>query len=301
MNIPELLYYEMGGGVTAFSTTRHGGYGQGRYGGLNVNPYCGDAPETVDRNRELLCTHLGIGADRLVLPHQVHGCEIRRIASGFFDLPMTARAQVFEGVDALMTDVPGICIGVSTADCIPIIIYDGEHHAACVVHAGWRGTVQRITRKAVLAMMTAYASRPERLQAVIGPGISCDSFEVGDEVYEQFASAAFPMEQVSRRMPLLGAPASSGPPVPGKPTTAPSAVSSCTGEELRWHIDLWACNRIQLQSVGIQPGSIHTAGICTYRHADDFFSARRLGTASGRMLTGIVIHGSGDGIPSKAR
>ena len=170
-------------------------------------------------------------------------------------------------MDALMTDVKGICIGVSTADCIPIIIYDSQHAAVCVVHAGWRGTVQRITRDAVLAMVEAYRSEPSQLQAVIGPGISLEAFEVGDEVWKQFADASFPMEHISRRMLAMGG-----------------------GSEQKWHIDLWECNRLQLQSVGVLPQHIQMSGICTYKHYSDFFSARRLGVESGRIYTAAMIN-----------
>ena len=94
-------------------------------------------------------------------------------------LPEEERAKVIEGVDGIFTSMSGVCIGVSTADCIPIIIYDPEHHAACAVHAGWRGTVKRIASKAVAEMQTTYHSNAEKLKAVIGPGISLESFEVG--------------------------------------------------------------------------------------------------------------------------
>lgn len=255
---PALHYYQLGDGVTAFSTTRHGGYSEGNYGELNVNLYCGDAPEAIAKNRKLLCKRLGIIPSRLIMPHQVHGTSITQIGKTFFLLSEEVRKTALDGVDALMTNLPGVCIGVSTADCIPIIIYDSEHHAACAVHAGWRGTVKRITRKAVLAMVMAYHSRPEAMKAVIGPGISLKNFEVGDEVYEEFQQEAFPMEQISRK-------------------------------EEKWHIDLWEANRLQLHAAGILAENIQLAGICTYDHHEDYFSARRLGIASGRILSGILL------------
>lgn len=250
---------------------RHGGYGQGNYGGFNVNAYCGDAPETIARNRRLLCDMLGITTDRLLMPHQVHGtaiCQVRQedlVSLGSTATTLTC-PPALDGVDAVMTNVSGVCIGVSTADCIPIIIYDPEHHAACAVHAGWRGTVGRIARKAVLTMAQVYRSCPAQLRAVIGPGISFDNFEVGDEVYDQFAVASFPMEHISRRQ---------------------LAMDGSLAE--KWHIDLWECNRLQLHATGILPEHIEVAGICTYDRHDDFFSARRLGIASGRILTGIIL------------
>ena len=98
---------------------------------------------------------------------------------------------------ALMTAFSGDT--VSTADCTPIIIYDPEHHAAAVVHAGWRGTVARIAEKTVAKMQNVYHSRPHMMRAVIGPCITVKNFEVGDEVYEAFADASFPMSQIALR------------------------------------------------------------------------------------------------------
>ena len=256
---PQLTYYDIADSVTAFSSTRHGGFSQGSYGEFNVNLYCGDQPEAVAQNRKALCGVLGIAEDRLIMPHQVHGTGITQIGKTFFLLSEDIRRSVVEGIDALITDVREVCIGVSTADCIPIIIYDPEHHAAGVVHSGWRGTVADIVGHAVQSMAVSYHSRPEVMKAVIGPGISLDHFEVGDEVYDQFAEAGYPMDRIARR-------------------------------DDKWHIDLWACCRLQLEALGVSPDHIQTAGICTYAHSADFFSARKLTVRSGRILTGIVLH-----------
>lgn len=264
---PQLTYYPLGEGVTAFSTTRHGGYSCGNYGEFNVNRYCGDTQEAIRQNRELLCTRLGITDDHLLMPHQVHGVQIRQITKEFLATSTAEQMAALEGVDAVMTDVHDVCIGVSTADCIPIIIYDSVHQAVCTVHAGWRGTVQRIAREALLSMIAAYGSRPSQLQAIIGPGISLEAFEVGDEVYDAFVAADFPMEHISRRMSAMD----------GSPIE-------------KWHIDLWACNRLQLQAVGVLPEHIHVSGFCTWHQYNDYFSARRLGIHSGRILTGAILH-----------
>lgn len=247
---PQLTYYNMGTGVTAFSTTRQGGCSTGNYAAFNINGYCGDDEVHIAANKVALCGLLGIDSNRLVMPHQVHDCVVRRI-----DGPQQG---VIEGVDAVMTDVPQLCIGVSTADCIPVLLYDSTHRAVSAVHAGWRGTVLRIVQKAVEAMCHAYGTAPADLQAVIGPGISLDSFEVGDEVYDQFLSAGFDMQPISRR-------------------------------EAKWHIDLPMCNRLQLMEAGIPADHIQMTNICTYQQYDRYFSARRLGIQSGRIYTGILI------------
>ena len=261
---PQLFHYAISPAVKAFSTTRHGGCGTGNYASFNINPYCGDTDEHVTRNRHALCQLLGIGDTRLVMPHQTHGTRVLAIDKTFLSLPAEDQQAALEGVDALTTNLADICIGVSTADCIPLLLYDDDHHAVAAVHAGWRGTVRRITEKAVQAMTAAYGTRPERLVAQIGPGICLDSFEVGDEVYEAFCQERFDMSPISRLYP------------------------AANGRE-KWHIDLPECNRQQLLAVGVSPQHIHCSGICTYQQHADFFSARRLGLRSGRIFTGICV------------
>lgn len=255
---PTLNYYNLGSGVQSFSTTRHGGCGKGLYGEFNINRYCGDDENAIERNMKMLSAELGIETNRIIMPHQTHGIEIRQIAADFFALPTAVKGMILEGVDALMTDVQGVCIGVSTADCIPIIIYDPVKRAVAAVHAGWRGTLQRIAGRAIEAMRLAYGSCPADLKAVIGPGISLNAFEVGDEVYEQFAAADFDMQQVSRR-------------------------------ETKWYIDLPECNRRQITACGVSEKNVIMTGICTYNNSEDYFSARRLGVNSGRIYTAALL------------
>ena len=157
-----------------------------------------------------------------------------------------------------MTNIEGVCIGVSTADCIPVLLYDPVQRAACAIHAGWRGTVKRITEQAVAQMTAVYGTRPADIIAQIGPGIHLDSFEVGDEVYEAFQQEGFDMQAISKK-------------------------------KEKWHIDLPECNRLQLIAKGIPADHIAVSSICTYQQADRFFSARRLGINSGRIFTSIIL------------
>ena len=192
------------------------------------------------------------------MPHQVHLTKTVQIDNSFLTLNTTERQEVLEGVDALMTNLSGVFIGVSTADCIPVLLYDKEKHAVCAIHAGWRGTVKRIVMKAVESMTPAYGTNPKQLTAQIGPGISLDSFEVGDEVYDSFAKEGFNMSAISRK-------------------------------EEKWHINLPECNRLQLMVSGLEFQNIKVSSVCTYKQADDYFSARRLGINSGRIFTGIML------------
>lgn len=255
---PVLTYYDMGTAVTAFSTTRHGGSSRGNYAQFNINEYCGDDPKCVAENKQLLAKTLDVSTDHIVVPHQTHGTESRIVGGDFFALRADVRKMVLEGVDAVMTDVSGVCVGVSTADCIPVLIFDPQHDAVCAIHAGWRGTLAGVVKKTVADMTAAYHTNPTVVKAVIGPGISLEAFEVGEEVYEQFAAAGYDMQ----------------------------AISELRG---KWHIDLPECNRRQLIDAGLMDVNITPSDICTYRNADKYFSARRLGVDSGRIYTGILL------------
>ena len=255
---PQLDYYDMGPGVVAFSSTRHGGCSKGNYASFNINRYCGDDEEHIRKNREALCQTLGVSDDRLIMPHQVHETKVATVDETFMALDVTERQEALEGVDAVMTNLKGVCIGVSTADCIPILLYDKEKHAVCAIHAGWRGTVKRIVERAIEEMKESYGTQPGELVAQIGPGIHLDSFEVGDEVYDAFDQAGFEMSTISMK-------------------------------KEKWHIDLPECNRLQLIASGLLSQNIKVSPVCTYQQSADYFSARRLGINSGRIFTGLIM------------
>lgn len=242
----------------AFSTTRHGGVSEGNYGEMNINRYCGDSEEHVEANMKALCRELGISTDRLVMPHQVHGIESRMIADEFFALPAEIRTMLLDNTDCVMTDQAGACIGVSTADCVPVLLYDEEHHAAAAVHAGWRGTLNRIAHKAVVEMHRCYKSDPAKVKAVIGPAISVRHFEVGQELYDQFSQLNNDMDRIAEMHD-------------------------------KWHLNLPLCNELQLEDAGVLKANIQQSGICTWESVADYFSARRLGQDSGRIYTAIIL------------
>ncbi len=207
-----LLEYNMGEGIRAFSTTREGGVGTETYAGFNITHYCGDNPEAVVQNRAFLCAELAISDNRLLLPHQTHGCEVLCIDETFLALSPGEQTALLYGKDAVVTDISRLCIGVSTADCVPVLLYDAVKGVVAAVHAGWRGTVARIVEKVLETMQERYGCSLADVKAVIGPSISLNAFEVGDEVYDAFALAQFPMEKIARKY--------------------------CN----KWHIDLWEAN-----------------------------------------------------------
>lgn len=229
--------------------------------------------KVIGRDPEKLCTELGTELSRFARPHQVHGITVRQIAEEFFSLPEHIRTMLLSGVDAVIYDVRNACIGISTADCIPVLCYDSKHHCAATIHAGWRGTAERIVIRAIEQMHKTYGTEASDLHCLIGPGISLESFEVGEEVYYAFAEKGFPMEQFAMQMPATH-------------MTAPGSTGRDT--LLKWHIDIKECNRMQLLSLGVQSENIIMTDIDTMTD-DRFFSARREGADTGRMLSGIIL------------
>lgn len=259
-----LLIYDLPasqGRAVAFSTTREGGCSTGAYASLNCTAYTGDNPACVERNQQLLSDMLPYPPQELVIPYQTHGTSCLTIDETYLNASAEQKQKMLQGVDALTTNHADICLCISTADCIPVLIYDQTHHAAAAIHAGWRGTVQRIVSQTLQQMQQRYGTEGKGCIACIGPGILLQAFETGDEVYEAFAAAGFPMSQLSYRHPSTQ----------------------------KYHLDLPAANLLQLQEFGIPIAQIEQSGICTYTQHDRFFSARRLGIKSGRILSGIML------------
>lgn len=262
----QLLCYDVSPGVVAFSTKRGNLVTvDSPYSGFNANPFCGDDFTKVADAQNHLASMIGTGCDKLIIPHQVHGKEVLAIDEKFLSLDLMSRKARLDGIDALVTNLKDVCVCVSTADCVPVLILDRRRGVVAAVHAGWRGTVKNIVGETIRTMIATYGTRPEDCAAVIGPSISLDSFEVGDEVYDEFANAGFDMERIARRYPC-----------------------ATNNTQAKWHINLWEANRLQLLEAGVNNSNVMLANICTFINYDKFFSARRLTIKSGRMVSGIM-------------
>ncbi len=247
--------------ISHFITTRHGGTGTGTYTSFNLGAFCKDDPAIVRSNRRLLCSVFGLEDNRLFVPCQTHADNILYIDSSFLSLSADEQEQGLYGKDALITNQPGLVIGVTTADCVPILLYAPDQQVVAAIHAGWRGTVRQIARRTIDLLIRDFHCDPEVMIAGIGPAISQELFEVGEEVGDTFTAAGISLKPIAIRHPETG----------------------------RLHINLCEANRLQLTEAGILPGHIEIAGMCTCTDADLFFSARRQGIDSGRMLSGIGI------------
>ena len=235
-----------------FVTTRHGGVSSGTYASFNCSPFNGDNIEYVNENQRRLRNIMGI--EHLVIPHQIHGTSIKIIDEAY-------DTNDLEGVDGLVTNSKGLCLCISTADCVPVFMYDPACKVIAMAHAGWRGTVSNIVVKTIDCMEKHFNVSPANIIAAIGPSISLKDFEIGDEVYQAFADAGFDMKQ----------------------------ISSFDTQAQKHHIDLWKANIMLLQSKNVKYDNIECSEISTYSHSEDFFSARRLGIKSGRILSGLML------------
>ena len=259
-----ILTYTLGNGIVAFTTDRTVGRDSEKITEAvwrRLNDTAGGAGQC--RKEQL----------RFARPHQTHDDKVMPVAEEYFSLTEQTQRMLMEGKDAVMTDMAQVILGVSTADCIPVLLYDPEHHAAAAVHAGWRGTVKRIVRKTLEQMRLMYHTDAAVCRAAIGPGISLDSFEVGDEVYATFVQAGFDMNGVAQRYPVM------------------RAAESTSGQTEKWHIDLKEINRRQMMMAGLMEENIEVSTIDTLTDTR-FYSARREqkdGIKCGRIFTGFVI------------
>ncbi|MDR3057471.1 MAG: peptidoglycan editing factor PgeF [Prevotella sp.] len=247
--------------VFSFSTSVKGGVSTGNYASFNLSPYSGDDPDCVNKNQEHFANITGVSVENLYIPYQTHKDQVQIIDEAFMQKTDLEKATLLNGVDAVVTDQKNIYIGITTADCVPILIFDPKLNILAAIHAGWKGTVAKIVQKTVLKMQEHFNSSPHDLLAGIGPCISQKYFEVGDEVVEAFVNAGFSIEGIS-------------------------CQNTVTGKR---HIDLEYANKLLLMESGIPSENIETANLCTYSNPDKFFSARRQSIHSGRMLTGGIL------------
>jgi YfiH family protein len=228
---------EENGFANGFST-RLGGVSEFPENDLNLAGFGEDSNENIAENRKRFLDVFDEDFS-LTTVWQVHGDGVKKVS----DLESAENTE--EKFDALISELPNLLLGVKTADCVPILIGDRKTGAFSAVHAGWRGTVESIILKAIEKMKTEYGTNPGDLICAIGPAASCRSYEVGQEVIDEF-SAKF----------------STG----GKLFT----------QTRKGHafIDLHLANKEQLISLGIPEQNISTAPFCTIERTDLFFSYR---------------------------
>jgi YfiH family protein len=231
-----------------------------------------DARENVQKNRRLFQAALNANELALVSLKQFHSDVVCDFSSAPNE-PCSA--------DGSISNTPNLLLGVQTADCVPILLLDPKKRAVAAVHAGWRGTLQRIVEKTIGRMKMEFKTDPSDLLAAIGPAIGGCCYEVGTEVaaafHSQFADAPEWFDELrtgDEPNPLQWL--NEFPPGHQPP---PKNV----------RLDLRKANRAQLMAAGLSPQNIFVSGLCTACQPDLLFSYRKQGSESGRMMSVIGI------------
>lgn len=250
-------------------------------GELNLGFTSEDTREAVEQNRQLLAQAVtGIASTPILALRQIHSNLVLVAKKDDLNRERPRKA------DGVISAVPGLLVGIQTADCIPVLVADRRQRVVAAFHAGWRGTVKRIVELGVGRMRLEFGCRPEDLIAAIGPGAAQCCYSVGEELLSEFESQfsyardlfreVFDSDPVRTRYPMLF-------------LTQRAPGHSPIGPQL--HLDLIEANRRQLLDAGVKASAISTTGGCTNCHAELFFSHRASRGHAGRMMSVIGIRG----------
>ena len=233
-------------GVQAVVTTRFGGVSTGPYHSLNLGLHVGDDPAAVAENRRRAAAAIGVGLGDLVIGEQVHGRAATVVEDDSRGRGTLDPDHAVPATDALVTSSMSLVLVTLVADCVPIVLFDPVARVLATVHAGWRGTASGVVAAAVQAMRTLGA-RPGSTVAGIGPAVSPDTYQVGDDVHAAF-ERSFNERTLDERLLV--------PIAPG-----------------RWLADLPRANRLALIDAGVPAGSVHLTATPTGPRGP-FFSDR---------------------------
>ena len=232
-------------GLIAAESTRHGGVSTGPYASQNLGINTDDDPAAVAENRQQFLANFQLTEADLASSYQVHGTAIRVATQG----------ERTHGFDALITNKPGLLVGVTVADCTPILVYDPQNKAVAAIHAGWRGTVGGIVTDTLALMQTEFGTQPAHCLAYVGTCIDDCHFEVSADVAAQFAAH----------------------------------LQRPTGQPGKAFVDLKQANAHQLRAAGVPESQIEVSPYSTVMHNADYFSHRLEKGITGRMLAVIGV------------
>ncbi len=243
-------------GIPHGFTTRLGGISEGPYASLHLQGWPDEQAAAAEENIRRAGTATGLADRPIVRTRQIHGGQVWHATEPIH------RADPPEADAIVLTD-PAMAALIRVADCVPILLATRDGRAVAAIHAGWRGVIADVVIHAMRTLLEKSAAQPDALLAAIGPCISAQAFEVGEEVADAFSDADLSAAIVR---------------VPGhKP-----------------HINLPAALQMQLQSAGLSANTIDLTDRCTHRDADEFFSHRRDRGITGRQAAMI---GPTSGIP----
>ena len=233
------------GFVHAFST-RLGGVSEGIYASMNLSFTRGDKEEAVRENFRRFSDALGFLPEDIVCSSQTHTANVRVMTEKDRGNGVT-RPGVYEDVDGMITDVPGVVLATFYADCVPLYFVDPVHRAVGLSHSGWRGTAAGIGRVTVRKMQETYGTRPADIRSAIGPSICQECYEVSEDVILEFRDA-FPKENWKDLF--------------------------YRKENGKYQLNLQKANRLIMMDAGIPAENISLPGICTFCNPEFLFSHR---------------------------
>ncbi len=245
---------EREGFANAFST-RGGGVSPFPEGSLNLAGFDQDSAENIRENRRRFISALG-GDWTLAVCWQVHGADVLVVRD-----PAKDPRPDDERCDALTTNLKGVLLGVKTADCVPVILGDSRSGACAAVHAGWRGTLAEIIKRALARMREEFGTEPADVRAALGPSALGCCYEVGAEVIDSFRAKFADADSLFQQ--------------------------TREGHAL---VNLHEANRRQLVEAGVKPERVHALPLCTMCRPDLFFSYRqdrKLYGRTGRLMSVI--------------
>lgn len=212
--------------------------------------FTGEPAKIVSTCRQELAAVLSLNIEQLVFPLQTHSSVVAEVED--------VDHKEFKSIDALITNKPGICLCIQTADCVPVLFYDPVNKVIAAAHAGWRGTVGQITAGVITMFTSRFHASPDNILVFMGPSISADNYEVGEEVANAILRSIPEPEKIIEE-----------------------------GSRAKFLINLSEANRQVLLYSGIPAENIEVSDYCTFRDKDLFFSARREGIGTGRLVSGI--------------
>jgi len=247
--------------IRHFISTRKGGVSKPPFDSLNLGLNVGDDPDKVMKNRKRLAAAIGIPLRHFTIGEQIHSGNVTIISEESRGKGSTNNKEAINATDAMVTNVAGICLVILVADCVPMLFFDPAQRAIGVAHAGWKGTLQLIAQKTVMAMEKAFGSLAEDIVVGVGPSIGPCCYKVGPDVISQ-------VEIIFH-------------------TKKEYILNESKGGE--GYFDLWRANEMQLLDAGIERKNIEMAMSCTCHNSDLFFSYRHQKGVTGRFCAGITL------------
>lgn len=242
-------------------STRLGGVSEGCFSSMNLSFDRGDRPEAVQENFRRIGKAIGVECGDMVLSQQTHTTNVRLVTEEDRGKGIV-RKRDYTDVDGLITDVPGICLVTTYADCVPLYFADPVKKAIGLSHSGWRGTVGRIGQKTIEKMQQYFGSDPSDILAAIGPSVCMDCYEVSEDVILRFQK------------------------VFDKQNWGDLFYEKPGG---KYQLNLWKANEIIFREAGILPEHMAVTNLCTHCNSSILYSHRAQGERRGNLCAFLAL------------